>query len=64
MTARRHDDIEELIKEIEHIKRNINDPTLGTAFWEEAMKDFTVRHGPELIELLRELEKRRDQMGN
>lgn len=62
MTVRRYDDIEALINEIEHIRSNINDPILGSAFWEEAMKDFAVRHGPEIIALLTELEKRRDKM--
>ena len=50
---RRHDDIEQLISEIEHIRMNINDAPLGTAFWEEAMKDFALRHGPELVTLLK-----------
>lgn len=59
--AGRHSDIEVLIKEIEHIRANINDPVLGSAFWEEAMKDFIMRQGPELLRLLRELEKLRDR---
>lgn len=61
--TRRHDDIEILISEIEHIKINLNDHTLGPVFWEEAMKDFITRHGGALVTLLKELERRRDDAG-
>lgn len=61
--TRRHDDVEILINEIEHIKINLNDHMLGPVFWEEAMKDFISRHGGTLVNLLKELERRRDQMG-
>ncbi|MCB9995686.1 MAG: hypothetical protein H6869_04515 [Rhodospirillales bacterium] len=54
-------DIEILIGEIRHIKTNLNDPLLGSSFWEEAMKDFLSKHGDQLISLLQELEKRREK---
>ncbi len=57
--ATERDDIDFLIREIEHIKFNLNDPSLGSVFWEEAMKDFINRHGGELVAMLRELIKRR-----
>lgn len=60
MDTRKHADIEEMIHEIEHIRANINDPMLGSSFWEEAMKEFVTRQGPKLVTLLRELEKCRD----
>lgn len=52
-------DIDFLIKEIEHIKINLNDPSLGPVFWEEAMKDLIRKHGSKIIELLNELGRRR-----
>lgn len=51
-----NEDIELLLGELRHIKTNINDPLLGSAFWEEAMKDFIARHADDLIRLLQELE--------
>ncbi len=57
----RYDDIEDIIKEIEHIKLNLNDPMLGSVFWEEAMKSLIEKQGGKIVELLRELEKRRDK---
>ncbi len=59
MTDREQQDIDFLIKEIEHIRTNLNDPSLGPVFWEEAMKDLISRHGGMLIELLNELGKKR-----
>jgi cobalamin biosynthesis protein CobD/CbiB len=60
---RKHDDIEILIAEIEHIRINLNDGTLGPVFWEQAMKDFIARHGADLVAMLKELEKLRDLTG-
>ena len=57
----KYDDIELLLKEIRHIKTNINDPLLGSVFWEEAMKSFIETHSQELIDLLTELERYRDK---
>jgi hypothetical protein len=57
----KYDDIELLLKEIRHIKTNINDPLLGSVFWEEAMKSFIDTHSQELIDLLTELERYRDK---
>ncbi len=60
-SANKFDDIELLISEIEHIKININDPLLGSVFWEESMKSFIEKHGSTLITLLRELEQHREK---
>lgn len=57
----KYDDIERLLDEIRHIKTNINDPLLGSVFWEEAMKSFIDTHSQELIDLLVELERYRDK---
>lgn len=54
-----YDNVDFLIREIERIKFNLNDPSLGPVFWEEAMKDFISKHGGELVAMLRELIKRR-----
>ncbi len=51
-----YDDIEELIREIRHIKTNLNDPLLGSVFWEEAMKSLIEKQGDKLIAMLEELE--------
>jgi hypothetical protein len=56
-----YEDIESLIKEIDHIKVNLNDPLLGSVFWEEAMKSFIEKHSGELIDMLHELEKYREK---
>jgi hypothetical protein len=55
----KYDDIEKLIDEINHIKLNLNDPLLGSVFWEEAMKSFIEKHSEDLVTLLRELERLR-----
>lgn len=52
-------DIEILLSELRHIRSNINDPLLGSVFWEQAMKEFIEKRGRDLIALLEELEKRR-----
>ena len=61
MSAVDNKDIKVLLEEIRHIKANINDPLLGSVFWEEAMKDFIDRHSGALITLLEELERRRQE---
>lgn len=61
MNPGKHDDIEQIIRELEHFRTNINDPVLGSSFWDEAMKDFITKHGNEVVTLLRELERRRDE---
>ena len=61
MSIDRHQDIEVLLKEIRHIKSNLNDPVLGSVFWEEAMKSFISDHGEQLLTLLEELETLRDK---
>lgn len=56
---RKNQDIEDIIREIEHIRINLNDPMLGSVFWEEAMKSLIAKKGGLLIDLLCELERRR-----
>lgn len=61
---KRHDDIETIVQEIEHIKVNLNDPMLGSVFWEEAMKSLIQKQGGKIIDLMHELKKRRDKDEN
>lgn len=61
MNTKNTADIDELIKEIEHYRVNINDPCLGSGFWDEAVKDFIARHSGKLVSLLDELGKSRNK---
>src|SRR5690348_15626360 len=52
-------DIDGLIKEIEYYQLNMNDPCLGSGFWDEAVKDFIAKRSGKLVTLLEELRKSR-----
>jgi len=59
MSTKNTADIDDLIKELEHYQISMNDRSLGSGFWDQAVKDFIRRHSGHIVSLLEELARTR-----